>query len=305
MEGFLNFRMRPWLRRLITRSLAIVPAAITIYVAGSRASFGLLLLSQAILSMQLPFAIIPLIHFTSDRARMGEFASPRWVRILAWITAVVIVGLNLRLAYMSIDDWLATAGPWRTAIWAAAVPLAILLVALMVWVALEPRIARRRRGRAPITLPEPGRADAAAAPSYHSILLPLDHTALDGLAVNHAAAMARIYGAKVYLLHVEEGVTSQIYGPAASTAEVEAGEQYLERIAQSLRQQGIAVETAISHSSSPRKAIVRYAERVHPDLVIMGAHGHGGLKDLIFGNTINPVRHNLAVPMLIVRPGKT
>jgi manganese transport protein len=117
--------------------------------------------------------------------------------------------------------------------------------------------------------------------------------------------MARIYGAKVYLLHVEEGVTSQIYGPAASTAEVEAGEQYLERIAQSLRQQGIAVETAISHSSSPRKAIVRYAERVHPDLVIMGAHGHGGLKDLIFGNTINPVRHNLAVPMLIVRPGKT
>jgi manganese transport protein len=305
MEGFLNFRMRPWLRRLITRSLAVIPAAITIYVAGNQASFGLLLLSQAILSMQLPFAIIPLIHFTSDRARMGEFASPRWVRILAWITAVVIVGLNLRLAYMSIDDWLATAGPWRTAIWAAAVPLAILLVALMVWVALEPRIARRRRGRAPITLPEPGRADAAAAPSYHSILLPLDHTALDGLAVNHAAAMARIYGAKVYLLHVEEGVTSQIYGPAASTAEVEAGEQYLERIAQSLRDQGVTVETAISHSASPRKAIVRYAEQIHPDLVIMGAHGHGGLKDLIFGNTINPVRHNLAVPMLIVRPGKT
>ena len=76
-----------------------------------------------------------------------------------------------------------------------------------------------------------------------------------------------------------------------------------ERIAQSLRDQGITVETAISHSASPRKAIVRYAEQVHPDLVIMGAHGHGGLKDLIFGNTINPVRHNLAVPMLIVRPG--
>ena len=305
MEGFLNFRMRPWLRRLITRSLAIIPAAITIYVAGNQASFGLLLLSQAILSMQLPFAIIPLIHFTSDRARMGKFASPGWVRVLAWITAVVIVGLNLRLAYMSIDDWLATAGPWRTAIWAAAVPLAILLVALMAWVALEPYISRRRRGRAPITLPEPGRADADAAPSYHSILLPLDHTALDALAVNHAAAMARIYGAKVYLLHVEEGVTSQIYGPASSTAEVEAGEQYLERIAQSLRDQGITVETSISHSASPRKEIVRYAREVHPDLVIMGAHGHGGLKDLIFGNTINPVRHNLPVPMLIVRPGKT
>jgi len=185
------------------------------------------------------------------------------------------------------------------------VPLAILLVGLMVWVALEPRIARRRRGRAAITLPEMGPADPAAAPAYRSILLPLDHTALDALAVNHTAAMARIYGAKVYLLHVEEGVTSQIYGRAASTAEVEAGEQYLERIAQSLRNRGVTVETAIRHSSSPRKAIVRYAEEVRPDLVIMGAHGHGGLKDLIFGNTINPVRHNLAVPMLIVRPGKT
>jgi manganese transport protein len=104
---------------------------------------------------------------------------------------------------------------------------------------------------------------------------------------------------------VEEGVTSQVYGPEASTAEVEAGEEYLERIAQTLRTQGVTVETAISHSLSPKKEIVRYAREVQPDLVIMGAHGHGGLKDLIFGNTINPVRHNLSVPMLIVRPGKT
>ena len=304
MEGFLNFRMRPWLRRLITRSLAVIPAALTIYFAGNQASFGLLLLSQAILSMQLPFAIIPLIHFTSDPARMGKFASPPWVRILAWVTAVVIVGLNLRLAYMSIDDWLTAAGPWRAAIWAVGVPLAILLVGLMAWVALEPWISRRR-APAPIALPEPVSADAAAAPSYRSILLPLDHTALDALAVNHAAAMARIYGAKVYLLHVEEDATSQIYGPLASTAEVEAGEVYLERIAQSLRAQGVTVETRISHSASPRKEIERYARDIHPDLVIMGAHGHGGLKDLIFGTTINPVRHHLAVPMLIVRPGKT
>jgi manganese transport protein len=117
--------------------------------------------------------------------------------------------------------------------------------------------------------------------------------------------MARLHGGRVFLLHVEEGVTSQVYGRDSSTAEVEAGEQYLERIAQSLRDQGITVETAICHSPSPSKEIVRYAHETQPDLVIMGAHGHGGLKDLIFGNTINPVRHNLQVPMLIVRPGKT
>src|ERR1700688_2887240 len=79
MEGFLNFRMRPWLRRLITRSLAIIPAAITIYIAGDHGVYQLLILSQVILSMQLPFAIIPLVHFTSDRRRMGDFANRAWV----------------------------------------------------------------------------------------------------------------------------------------------------------------------------------------------------------------------------------
>ncbi len=304
MEGFLNFRMRPWLRRLITRSLAVIPAAFTIYFAGEKSTLGLLLLSQAVLSLQLPFAIIPLIHFTNDPARMGKFANPRWVRLLAWLTAATIVGLNLRLAYMAITDWLASAGAWRIVVWTIAIPLSLALLGLMVWVAIQPAITRRRRGRASVTLPEAASADAAAAPVYRSILLPLDHTNLDALAVNHAAAMARLYGAKVYLLHVEEGVTSQVYGPDASTAEVEAGEQYLARIAQSLRDQGVDVETSISHSPSPRKEIVRYARQIRPDLVIMGAHGHGGLKDLIFGNTINPVRHNLQVPMLIVRPGK-
>jgi len=303
MEGFLNFRMRPWLRRLVTRALAIVPAAFTIYFAGDQSTFGLLILSQVILSMQLPFAVIPLIHFTSDRARMGSFANSLWVRVLAWSTAAVIVGLNLRLAWMAIADWLAAAGAWRTVVWLATIPTAAILLLLLLWVTMEPLISRwtRKFGRAPIVLPETAGAEAAAAPVYHRILVPLDHTHLDRLAVSHAAAMAKLHGAKLFLLHVEEGVTSQIYGREASTAEVEAGEQYLERIAQALRDQGITVETAITHSSSPKKEIVRYAHEIRPDLVIMGAHGHGGLKDLIFGTTINPVRHNLQVPMLIVR----
>jgi len=283
-----------------------VPAAFTIYFAGDQSTFGLLILSQVILSMQLPFAIIPLIHFTNDRARMGSFANSAWVRVLAWSTAAVIVGLNLRLAALAIADWLAEAGAWRTVVWLATIPTAAVLLLLLLWVTMEPLISRwtRKFGRAPVVLPETAGAEAAAAPVYHRILVPLDHTHLDRLAVSHAAAMAKLHGAKLFLLHVEEGVTSQVYGRDASTAEVEAGEQYLERIAQSLRDQGVTVETAITHSSSPKKEIVRYAREIRPDLVIMGAHGHGGLKDLIFGNTINPVRHNLEVPMLIVRPGK-
>jgi manganese transport protein len=304
MEGYLNFRMRPWLRRLITRTAAIVPAALTIYIYGAQSTLGLLLLSQAIISMQLPFAVIPLIHFTGDPARMGSFVNTRWVRWLAWSTASVIVGLNAWLVVQQVGEWLDQAGRWRSLVWLVTVPTGIALLVLLAWITIEPFVTRRRLGRAPITLPETA-PQPAAAPVYHRILVPLDHTGLDQLALNHAAAMAKLYGAKLYLLHVEEGVTSQIYGRDASTAEVEAGEQYLERISQSLRDQQITVETSISHSNSPRKEIVRYASEVQPDLVIMGAHGHGGLKDLVFGNTINPVRHHLQVPMLIVRPGKT
>jgi manganese transport protein len=306
MEGYLNFRMRPWLRRLITRSLAIIPAALTIYFAGEKSTYQLLILSQVILSMQLPFAIIPLIHFTNDRERMGPFANARWVRVLAWTTAAIIVGLNLRLAGMSIAGWLAAAGPWKIAVWMTIVPVALGLLYLLFWVTFEPMLSRgsRRLGKYAVQLPEPAGAEAPA-PVYKRILVPLDHTDLDRLAIGHAAAMARLHGARVYLLHVEEGVTSQVYGQDASTAEEEAGAEYLDRIAQSLRDQGVSVETIVCHSLSPKKEIVRLAREVRADLVIMGAHGHGGLKDLIFGNTINPVRHHLDVPMLIVRPGKT
>ena len=305
MEGFLNFRMRPWLRRLITRSLAIMPAAATIYFAGERSTFGLLILSQVILSMQLPFAIIPLIHFTNDRERMGAFANSAWVRVLAWATATIIVGLNIRLAVLTLGDWLTGGGVGRGLVWTLGVPGAGLLLFLLLWVTLEPLISRwtRRFGHAPVILP--ATAVERATPIYRRILVPLDHSQLDRLAVSHASSLAKLHDARLYLLHVEEGVTSQIYGPESSTAEVEAGGEYLETIAESLRQQGIAVETAVYHSSSPRREIVRYAREIGPDLVVMGAHGHGRLKDLIFGDTINPVRHHLDVPILIVRPGRS
>ena len=108
MEGFLNIRMRPWLRRLITRSLAVIPAALTIYVAGDQATFGLLILSQVILSMQLPFAIIPLIHFTSDPAKWVRSAIPRGCE--SWL------GSRLRSSSSSMCAW--PAWPW----WAGCAP---------------------------------------------------------------------------------------------------------------------------------------------------------------------------------------
>jgi manganese transport protein len=97
MEGFIHLRLKPWLRRSITRSLAIIPAVIVIGIMGEGAVTRLLIFSQVILSFQLPFAIVPLVQFTADRAKMGEFANSRWVTVLAWIVAAAVIALNLYL----------------------------------------------------------------------------------------------------------------------------------------------------------------------------------------------------------------
>jgi manganese transport protein len=107
MEGFLNLRLKPWLRRLITRLMAIVPAIIVTAWYGSRGTANLLILSQVILSMQLSFAVFPLVLFTSDKRKMGEFVNARWIQALAWTTAVFIATLNAWLLVQIFRQWTA------------------------------------------------------------------------------------------------------------------------------------------------------------------------------------------------------
>jgi manganese transport protein len=102
MEGFLHFRLRPWLRRLLTRLVAIVPALISIMLLGEGSTTNLLVFSQVILSLQLPFAVIPLVMFTSNRRLMGEFVNPFWLKGVAWLVASIIVGLNIWLLLQTI-----------------------------------------------------------------------------------------------------------------------------------------------------------------------------------------------------------
>jgi manganese transport protein len=105
MEGFLNIRMRPWLRRLITRSLAIVPAVLTAIFFGEHGTAQLLILSQVILSLQLSFAVFPLVQFTSERAKMGEFVNPRWLKRLAYGAAILIAALNAWLLIQTVGGF--------------------------------------------------------------------------------------------------------------------------------------------------------------------------------------------------------
>ncbi|HEX8907348.1 MAG TPA: divalent metal cation transporter, partial [Longimicrobiaceae bacterium] len=106
MEGFLDLRMRPWVRRLITRAIAIVPAVIVAVIYGESGTAKLLVLSQVILSLQLSFAVFPLVAFTSDKRKMGEFANAWWVKGLAYTVAVLIAGLNAWLLAQTVGGWM-------------------------------------------------------------------------------------------------------------------------------------------------------------------------------------------------------
>jgi manganese transport protein len=105
MEGFLNIRLRPWLRRLITRLIAIIPAVIVTAISGEQGTTDLLVLSQVVLSLQLSFAVIPLVMFTSNRQKMGEFVNPTWLKTLAWMVAVIIAALNAKLLFDQVHEW--------------------------------------------------------------------------------------------------------------------------------------------------------------------------------------------------------
>ena len=107
MEGFLNIRLRPWLRRLITRGIAIVPAVIVTIMYGEHGTARLLILSQVVLSLQLSFAVFPLVMFTSDRVKMGELVNPMWVKVLAYFVAIIIATLNAWLLFQTFRSWLA------------------------------------------------------------------------------------------------------------------------------------------------------------------------------------------------------
>ena len=300
MEGFLRFRMQPWLRRAVTRSLAIIPAALTIYFAGSRGTAQLIVLSQVILSMQLPFAVIPLVHFTSEHRRMGAFTNGIWLKMAAWGCAAFVLALNIWLLRDQLSEWVASSGSYRPLVLAAYIAGSLCFGLLLLLVSIWPWLSKAAPAErvAVSTGHEP--EDVLGTRRYSTILVPLDHSESDTEALSNALALAKLHLARIILLHVEEGVTSRMFGEKSSTAEIEEGSDYLSRMAAALQRQDVNVEVVVRHGNSPAHEITAAAQELRPDLVVMASHGHRGIKDLIFGTTINAVRHRLDVPMLIV-----
>jgi manganese transport protein len=302
MEGFLHFRIQPWLRRFVTRCLAITPAVLTLYFAGNAGTYQLIIFSQVIINFQLPFAVIPLVHFTNDKRRMGKFANGLWLQIAAWFCAAFILVLNAWLVWDEAAGWISHSGGYRPLVALACILASLAFAVLLVITGFWPWLRKTPLAPARVAVTVPGES-APVFPSrtYSSILVPLDHSESDQEALGNALALARTHGSRLILLHVEEGIPSQLFGSLSSTAEITEGQEYLHNVVASLREQNVPVEVVVRHGKSPAREIAEAVRDVQPDLVVMASHGHSGLKDLIFGTTINSLRHRVKVPLLIVR----
>ncbi|MBX6314975.1 MAG: Nramp family divalent metal transporter, partial [Isosphaeraceae bacterium] len=310
MEGYLYLRIAPWLRRLITRLLALIPAVAVIAAAGERSTQHLLVLSQVILSLQLPFAVIPLIHFTSNRRNMGSFATPPWAQALAWLAAAIIVGLNGKLVLDNVHDWIGLAadsglrlGPlplsWLVAAGLYTVVAAV--AALLGWVMIKPLI-RPSPAWTPAPSVELDWADALRPRPLSTIGVALEHSPGDAEILNRALGLAHPGQTRLVLLHVVDTPMTGVYG--AETADLHSGadRRYLAEVVRVLRHKGYDARPVLLHGPDRASELVAQLKREPVDLLVVGSHGHGLVRDLLFGQTVDRVRHGLDLPMLIARP---
>jgi manganese transport protein len=298
MEGYLNLRIQPWLRRLITRMVAIVPAFLTIYFLGEDSTGDLLILSQVILSMQLGFAIIPLIHITSDKKRMGTFANKTWVKVLAWLVAVIIVSLNVKLVIDTITGWLTDAED-PSVFYLTVVPLAIGAGVLLLYITFYPLFSKTKlhRNNVPDGLPDD--LDIIEGKGYKKIAITVDFSSSDSKAIS-SAVMQGGKKATYVLIHIVETAGARIMGHEIDDLETSSDKFNLEKYKTDLEQKGFVIQTQLGFGN-PKKTIPEIANQNNCDLLVMGAHGHRAFKDMIFGTTLDSVRHKVNMPVLIVK----
>ena len=331
MEGFMRIRIQPWLRRLISRGLAIIPAVMFIAWRGSGSIDALLVLSQVVLSLQLSFAVIPLISFTSDRSKMGEFVNPPWVIVLAIVAAALILGLNIMLVAQQLAAWTGELGKGAPLMWVGLSPVLAVLGGTLAYILLAPFVGRRREpgaaaspslaagpvsagsGRGVWTFGGRARARSGAASGAPPLLSPealmagdfrriavaLEMGGGDTSVIELLEAMPPRTDTEVILMHVVESAAGRYLGPESSDLETRTESGTLESFGVRLRDHGFSVRVVLGHGDAATE-LARITSEAHADLLVAGSHGHGPISDLLFGATTSRLRHRVRCPMLIV-----
>jgi len=295
MEGYLSLRINPVLRRLITRLVAIVPALIVIIIYGEENVDALLILSQVILSLQLGFAIIPLIHFVSDKKTMGKFAINPLQKIAAWLIASVLVYLNLKMLVNEMGEVFINGALWQQVLLSLG---ALICIALLVYIIINPFITK---GKKQVSIKIHSAANTLnnlVIPSFNKIAIALDFSESDEKLLAYAIGQGK-KDTHYLLVHIVESASAKLFGHESDDYESRKDKERLDAYVSQLQDRGFTAEGFLGYKNRA-KEIVRIAKAVNADMLVMGAHGHTGIQDFIYGETVNTVRHELKIPVLIV-----
>lgn len=298
MEGYLDLRIAPWLRRLITRLLAVIPAFLVIYLLGEEKVGDMLILSQVILSLQLGFAIIPLIQFVSDKEKMGKFAIGPAIKILSWLSAVIIIGLNIKLVISTLTEWHVSLAGHLWVFNFIIIPLVVLSAILLVYVLFMAITGRKlsRKGQVPH-----GKAELLPeieARVYGRIAICIDFSNSDVRAITEGVAHGTRQ-TEFYLIHIVETAGARTIGAEIQDYETHEDWQELHKYGDKLRAQGFKVHEKLGFGEA-RKQIPVLTEDIKAELLVIGKHGHRGFTDFVLGETINEIRHVVKCPVLVV-----
>lgn len=295
MEGYLKLRINPWVRRLITRLLAIIPAFLVILISGEKNVDALLVFSQVLLSLQLGFAIIPLIHFVSDKATMGKFAISNLSKIASWLIASILIFLNVKMLASSGIEVLQDGAFWQKAL---VIFSAIGFGLLLLYTIVYPIYSKNKKKNSIRLHPKIENLVINEPPIYKKITIALDFTNNDNKLLSYAKGQAN-KDTVFTLVHVVESATAKVLGDETEDFETKKDMEQMNFYVDQLRQQGWNVFGKIGFRNR-NKEIVRLVQEAETDLLVLGSHGHTGLKDLWFGETVNTVRHQLKIPVLVV-----
>lgn len=297
MEGYLQLRINPLLRRFITRIIAITPAIITILIYGNEKIDALLVLSQVILSVQLGFAVIPLIHFVSDKATMGDFAIKKTTKIAAWLVACILVFLNVKMVLDQSIDFFNKPG---NIVWKILILIgAAIFIWLFIMMTFLPIFRKRKLldiARMHNDVPILQNLEVSA---NRIIAISLDFSKADEKLIAYAIAQGQS-DVRYILIHIVESPSAKYFGEASDDYETRKDLERLKALSQQLMNAGYLVEYVLGYRNRVSE-IVRIVKLKEADMLVMGAHGHKGIKDYIFGETIESVRHQLEIPVLIVK----
>lgn len=295
MEGYLRLRINPLLRRLMTRVIAIVPAVIVILINGEQNIDSLLILSQVILSLQLGFAIVPLIHFVSDKSSMGSFAIKPITQIVAWLVTAILVYLNLRMVVGQSMDYFAASSNlfWKIVIIIGG----IIFIGLLAIAFFYPIMFKKRR-EAAVVHPEASELDKIAVPVFKKIAVALEFSEKDEKLLSYAIGQSQ-KDSEFILIHVVESASAKVLEKDTDDFESRKDQEHLDKYAQRIQQMGYSAEGILGFNHRA-KEIVRIVKENSVDILVIGAHGHAGIKDIVYGQTINSVRHELKIPVLVV-----